>query len=267
MDQRPRPLAALLIGLWLANPSLARGEGPLRMAYAQFALAHQGEPSRGRVLFTESNRLACSKCHRVRGVGGEVGPDLSDVAGKFGRAQLIESVLEPSRQIVEGYRSTTVATAGGQVLTGIVKEESARRLTLVDAEGKKRIVPTAEIEERKASDTSLMPEGLASAVSPEEFADLVAYLETLRSAGQGAPGGGSASAVVLPRAFAQERVASGITGATAMEVAPDGRVFVCEQTGALRVVKGDRLLDEPFVRLEVDSRRQAVRRHRRPDGR
>jgi uncharacterized repeat protein (TIGR03806 family) len=57
----------------------------------------------------------------------------------------------------------------------------------------------------------------------------------------------------LPEGFADTVVATGITGATALAVAPDGRVFVCEQTGTLRVVKGDKLLSEPFVRLEVDS--------------
>ncbi len=57
----------------------------------------------------------------------------------------------------------------------------------------------------------------------------------------------------LPEGFSEEVVATGLTGATAMAVAPDGRVFVCEQTGALRVVKGDALLDKPFVTLKVDS--------------
>ena len=57
----------------------------------------------------------------------------------------------------------------------------------------------------------------------------------------------------LPEGFSQSPVVAGLTGATAMEVAPDGRVFVCEQTGALRVVQGDRLLPEPFVRVSVDS--------------
>ena len=57
----------------------------------------------------------------------------------------------------------------------------------------------------------------------------------------------------LPEGFAEEVVATGITGATAMAVAPDGRVFVCEQTGALRIVKDDVLLPEPFVTVKVDS--------------
>lgn len=57
----------------------------------------------------------------------------------------------------------------------------------------------------------------------------------------------------LPDGFLEERVVDGITGATALAVSPDGRVFVAEQTGALRVVKADRLLAEPFLRIEVDS--------------
>ncbi len=57
----------------------------------------------------------------------------------------------------------------------------------------------------------------------------------------------------LPEGFADATVATDITGATALAVAPDGRVFVCEQTGTLRVVKDDKLLPEPFVTLPVDS--------------
>jgi uncharacterized repeat protein (TIGR03806 family) len=57
----------------------------------------------------------------------------------------------------------------------------------------------------------------------------------------------------LPAGFSEQIVATGITGATALAVAPDGRLFVCEQTGALRVVRGDTLLDEPFVTMKVDS--------------
>ena len=70
--------------------------------------------------------------------GGDIGPDLSDVGGKYERALLIESVLDPSRQIVEGYRPTIVATADGRVLSGLVKGESVEELTLVDVEGADR---------------------------------------------------------------------------------------------------------------------------------
>src|SRR5262249_45929490 len=175
--------------------------------------------------------------------GGEVGPDLSAVGGKFDRQHLIESILEPSAQIVEGYRATAITTAHGRTLTGIVKEQTDGRLTLLDVDGKRHTVAADDIELRREVRVSLMPEGLWQSLSPPEFTDLIAFLESLRPAG----------GLTLPPGFTAATVATGITGATALEVAPDGRVFVCEQTGALRVVKDDKLLPRPFVRLPVDS--------------
>jgi uncharacterized repeat protein (TIGR03806 family) len=64
---------------------------------------------------------------------------------------------------------------------------------------------------------------------------------------------GGAAAGTLPDGFEESEIAAGFTGATAMEVAPDGRVFLCEQTGALRVIKGGVLLPAPFVTVAVDS--------------
>jgi putative heme-binding domain-containing protein len=215
---------------------------PTAQDYARFASKRNGDASRGRTLFNDSKRLDCIRCHRVRGQGGDIGPDLSDIGGKFDRPLLIESLLQPSRQIVDGYRTTTIATFDGQVYSGIVKEQSPAGLVIVDARGKRRALRTAEIEDRKVDNISLMPVDLATGVSPAEFTDLVAYLETLRSAGP----------ITLPEGFKWSRVASGITGATAMEVATDGRVFVCEQTGTLRVVKNDNLLTQPFLTLKVD---------------
>lgn len=248
MHRRLRPVAPVLTGLWLLAPAFARDDGPPggRAApedYTRFASAHRGDVDRGRAIFADAKRLACVRCHRVRGQGGDVGPDLSDVGAKFDRPLLIESLLDPSRQIVEGYRTTTIATTDGRVFTGIARDESPAGLVIVDAEGKRHAVRAAEIEDRKSDNTSVMPSGLAAGLSPAEFTDLIAYLENLHSTGP----------ITLPHGFTWSRVAAGITGATAMEVAPDGRVFVCEQTGSLRVVKDDRLLDAPFLTVRVDS--------------
>ncbi len=69
----------------------------------------------------------------------------------------------------------------------------------------------------------------------------------------GTPGSGITGPIALPPGFSSDRIATGITGATALAVAPDGRIFVCEQTGTLRVVKDGTLLPEPFATLDVDS--------------
>jgi putative heme-binding domain-containing protein len=248
MNRSLRGLVVALIGLGISTNSIARADGGVggqagAEEYVRFAATHHGDAGRGRVLFADSKRLACARCHRARGEGGEIGPDLSDIGGKLDRALLIESILEPSRQIVEGYRTTMIATKDGRVLSGIARDETTSGLVLVDADGKRIVVRATEIEDRRHAEKSLMPSSLAAGLSLAEFVDLIAYLETLRSSGP----------IMLPQGFTWARVATGITGATAMAVASDGRVFVCEQTGALRVVKGGRLLERPFVTLRVDS--------------
>jgi putative heme-binding domain-containing protein len=233
---------ALLLLAAAADP------GPLRDA----ALTRRGDPTAGKAIFFDTARARCSVCHKVGDTGGDVGPDLSHVGGKFDRPHLIESVIEPSAQIVEGYRATTLALADGRVFTGVVKDESADRLAVADAEGKRHIIATADIEARRVEPVSLMPTGLVDHLTPDRFADLIAYLESLRPPGQAKFGAGNSGPIRLPLGFAVSVVATGLTAATALEAAPDGRVFVCEQTGAVRVVKDDKLLPEPFVRLPVD---------------
>jgi putative heme-binding domain-containing protein len=221
--------------------------------YARHARKDAGDPARGQVLFGDLNRLACTRCHRVRGQGSEVGPDLSDIGGKFDRDQLIEAVLEPSRQIVEGYRTSVFATSDGRIFTGIVRGESAGECVLLDIDGKRQTFHKDDVVEHRTTDASIMPEDLCSRLSLKEFSDLIAYLASLRSADQGTPGSGVVGPVALPGGFFRVQIASGITGATAMEIGSDGRIFVCEQTGTLRVVKNGALLREPFVRIAVDS--------------
>ncbi len=223
-----------------------------RERYARRAVEFQGDAIRGGRLIRDAKRTNCLRCHRIGEEGADVGPNLSNVGGKLGREHLVESILEPSRQIVEGFRGVAVVTRAGKVMTGFAAGEVEGALKLVDAQGDLITVPLAEIDVRKTMSESPMPDQLAANLSPDEFCDLVAYLETLRSAGQSSPGSGLKGAPSLPADFEWFTVATGLTGATALVAAPDGRLFVCEQTGTLRVVKDDRLLPEPALRLAVD---------------
>jgi putative heme-binding domain-containing protein len=229
-----------------AEPAAAR-------VYEQHALTHEGDAARGRELYLNQTLTKCVVCHKAGGQGGEVGPDLTNIGGKFGRPHLIESLLEPSRQILEGYRTTLIRTIDGGVHTGVVKEQTDEQIALLDANGKKSILRTAEIAERKGSPLSLMPLGLTEQLTVDQFTDLVAYLETLRPGGKPTPGAGTTGPIKLPPGFELRTIATGLTGCTALEAAPDGRLFFCEQTGSLRVVKHGKLLDTPFVQLPVDS--------------
>jgi putative membrane-bound dehydrogenase-like protein len=154
--------------------------------YAEFAARTKGDAARGRALFSDA-KTACVRCHRIHGQGGEVGPDLAGVGTKYGRPSLIESVLYPSRQIAEGYAQTQVRMQDGRVLAGLVKSETADELVLVDAEAKVQRLRKADVDARRLSDRSLMPDGLASALSLQEFADLIAFLESLQDGDGFAP--------------------------------------------------------------------------------
>ncbi len=151
------------------------------------ALKHKGKPAHGRELFLDLKGLACVKCHTVGGQGGTVGPELSSVGAKYPKDEIINSVLFPSARIFSGYEPIVVATADGRVLTGIIKNETPDALEIEDAESKRVRIPKAEIDERKKSDVSLMPNGLAEGLAPQDFADLISYLETLKEPPAQAP--------------------------------------------------------------------------------
>ncbi len=220
-------------------------------SYEQYALQHAGNPAKGKALFADE-RTKCVVCHKVGGIGGDVGKDLSAIGGKFGRPHLIESLLEPSRQIVEGYRTTTIATVDGKVISGIVKSQDADRLVLADANGKMRVIRRKDIREQKTSTVSLMPQDSVKQLTLDEFTDLVAYLETL-GRGNIKRGGGVKGAISLPDGFTVSIVATGLDGLTALDILPDGRVLICEQTGRLRLIENGSLLQEPLATLPVDS--------------
>ena len=218
----------------------------------RYALTHAGDAANGQRLFEQEAVTKCLICHKVDKRGGAVGPELTHIGGKFDRPHLIESLLQPSQQIVEGYRTSSLVLQDGTVRSGVIRERSNESITLYDANAKRHTVRIADIEERSDSDVSLMPTGLANELPPDDFTDLVAYLETLRT-GKARMGSGVVGPIDLPEGFTIETVTTGLDGATALDISPDGRIFVCEQTGAVRVIENGRLLDEPFVTLPVDS--------------
>jgi putative heme-binding domain-containing protein len=148
--------------------------------FGDFAMKHPGSAERGRTVFANTNGVNCVRCHQVNGQGGLVGPALTGVGVKYDRAKLIESVLYPSKQIFDGYQQTIVRMKDGKILNGAVQGETEAELTLMDAEGNKHVVRKSDITGRKTSELSLMPEGIHTGLKPEEFADLIAYLESLK---------------------------------------------------------------------------------------
>ncbi|MFO0951570.1 MAG: c-type cytochrome [Isosphaeraceae bacterium] len=148
-----------------------------------FAMSHAGDPRGGEALFFDAKGIGCAKCHSAAGRGAaNVGPDLTGLALKYDKAEIIRSVLDPSNRIATGYQPAIVATHDGKVLSGLVRAETDGYIDLVDSEAKITRVAKADVEERKVGDVSVMPAGLVDTLTVVEFADLISYLQSLRTA-------------------------------------------------------------------------------------
>jgi putative heme-binding domain-containing protein len=150
-------------------------------AYLAHTLAHPGDPIRGRTLFHDASGVACITCHRVQGSGAPIGPDLSGAGAQFDRRTLAESILYPNRAVREGYNLVVLELIDGDEVSGMVRAETSDAITLQPATGEPVAIPKDRIRNRRQTSQSLMPEGLEGGLSPEEFSDLVSYLESLRS--------------------------------------------------------------------------------------
>ncbi len=131
-----------------------------------------GNPIRGLSVFNKAN---CTKCHRYNGTGEAVGPDLSAVAQRFQRKELIESIMFPSQVISDQYASKTVTTVNGLTYTGMAAAHAAE-VVILQSNGEKVSVLKRDIDEMVPSKKSAMPEGLLNPLTLEEIADLVAML-------------------------------------------------------------------------------------------
>ncbi len=143
-------------------------------------IRRHGETEKGRAVFFKTGTNSCSGCHRVQGRGQWVGPDLSTIGVKYGRDELIRSILSPSDSIGYSYRSIVAALADGRIITGLALEDTPEKLVIKTALGQRISVEPRSIEDRRTSDVSLMPEGLAQTMTTQELVDLLSYLTTLR---------------------------------------------------------------------------------------
>ena len=149
-------------------------------AYRDYALKRDGDAARGRELFFAPDRLGCANCHSVDGSATKAGPDLFAAGDRFPRRELIAAILEPSAVIAVGYGATLIETRAGEKHYGIVKQANGTATELMAADGSTIRVATAEIKSQEVSPLSLMPEGLQSSLSLQEFTDLIEYLATLK---------------------------------------------------------------------------------------
>ncbi|GDY07385.1 L-sorbosone dehydrogenase [Planctomycetia bacterium] len=134
--------------------------------------------SRGREIYIEAQ---CAACHRYGDQGGMIGPDLTAVATRFKRQDILESSTEPSKVLSEQYMNTAIETVAGQVHIGRIVEETPEKVVLRKnpLEPETITIKKSEIESRALSKISPMPAGLLNTLTKEEILDLLAYLESL----------------------------------------------------------------------------------------
>jgi putative heme-binding domain-containing protein len=137
----------------------------------QESLALKGDASRGLVVY----RRECLNCHKLRGEGHDVGPSLETVQHRSPQEILIH-VLDPSREVSPQFLDYAVRLNDGRVLTGLIAAETDAGLTLRRAQNQEDNILRSEIDDITSSGKSLMPEGLEQKITPQEMADLIAYL-------------------------------------------------------------------------------------------
>ena len=140
----------------------------------------KGNAARGKDLFFKTAGTQCINCHRIAGAGSTLGPDLSDIGKKYSRAQILESILDPSKSIDPKYVMYLAETRDGQVHTGLLARRNAEEVVLKNAGDKEIRIPVNKLATLAPQKTSLMPELLLRDLTAEQVADLLEFLAGLR---------------------------------------------------------------------------------------
>ena len=157
-----------------ADPGVPSEWSPEFVEQAVAEAREQGDARRGAGVFAAA-ATGCTACHKVGGAGGGVGPELTTVAKCLTPEEIVESVYWPGRTVKPEYRAHALLLADGRVLQGIIKEETAETVLLVEAGGHCHRILAADIDERTEVG-SLMPANVFTSLPAEDRRDLVRYL-------------------------------------------------------------------------------------------
>ncbi|MEO2049509.1 MAG: PVC-type heme-binding CxxCH protein [Pirellulales bacterium] len=134
--------------------------------------AAAGDPVSGKALFTKQ----CGICHQLHGEGNKIGPDLT-TANRRDRAAMLGNLVDPSAVIRREYINYVILTDSGRVVTGLLAEQDAASVTVLDAQNNRIKLARDEIEELSESEVSLMPEKILDGLTPQQIQDLFSYIE------------------------------------------------------------------------------------------
>lgn len=138
------------------------------------ALDLKGDVSKGKMIFKKT----CAACHKLDGVGSDVGANLLAALPNKSGEDLLIAVFDPNREVDPRYVSYSIGTSDERVLTGIIATETPTSITLRLADGKEEVILRSNITTLRSTSLSLMPVGLEKELSRQDVADLFAYLRT-----------------------------------------------------------------------------------------
>lgn len=138
-----------------------------------------GDVRRGQALFN-SAQTACSACHSIGYLGGNVGPDLTRIGQIRTERDLLEAVVFPSASFVRSYEPWTVITMDGTEYSGVLRKDSAEEIILAAGPGYEVKISRSEIADMRPGSVSVMPQGLDEQLSKSDLADLIAFLRATR---------------------------------------------------------------------------------------
>ena len=170
---------ALVKMLNLDRPRQDRKDAIKYLKYENVLAAAQkesGDAAQGARLFAKQG---CAACHTITKSEPPKGPYLGDIANRYKRPELIESILKPSAKIAQGFETNVFVMTSGKTLNGFVVREAGDELEIRDGAGLGFTLKKADIEERLHSKVSVMPEQLVETLTVPELASILAYLETL----------------------------------------------------------------------------------------
>ena len=164
------------------SPANSRARGVLAISREELAQELIFRPERqapsvaaGKAAYEQ----ACAACHRFGAIGTDIGPDLTTLASRFQKKDIVESILWPSKAISDQYDVTMIETTDGNTVAGFVVREEGDKLVMrtADTVGRQFDVSKAKVKKRTKSPVSMMPEGLVDELNQQQIAGLIAFLQ------------------------------------------------------------------------------------------
>jgi quinoprotein glucose dehydrogenase len=134
-----------------------------------------GDADLGRKVFLERADVACLRCHKLNGIGGEVGPELAGVGTRLKREEILESIVLPNARITPGFENLLIKLKDEKSYTGLLRKEDAENVYIESPEDGLLKIPKAEIEDLDLGLSSMLPD-IATMLSKRDLRNLIEFL-------------------------------------------------------------------------------------------